>query len=101
MDQEYLKDCMCEELDGAKEYIQRAIEIKAMDASWGKRFYEMSTQELNHAQYFFDMSKDYYEKVTSAFKEPPEYMEDCMDESVRIFTERYAQIKIMQGMYNN
>lgn len=100
MDQKYLKEHMCEELEGAKEYIQRAIEIKAMDQTWGKRFYEMSIQELNHAQYFFDMSKDYYEKVTSALKEVPEYMDDCMEETVRIFTEQYSQIKVMQSLYS-
>lgn len=101
MDQEYFKEHICEELEGAKDYIQRAIEIKAMDQSWGKRFYEMSTQELSHAQMLFDMARDYYNKVTSVFKEPPDYMEDCMDEITEMFTEQYSLIKIMQGMYSN
>lgn len=100
MNQVYLKEHLCEELEGAKEYIQRAIEIKAMDMSWAKMLYEMSVQELMHADNFFKMSQDYYNKVTSVYKEPPQYMEDCMDEIVEMYTEQYATIKQMQEMYS-
>jgi hypothetical protein len=53
-----------------------------------------------HADNFFKMSQDYYNKVTSAYKEPPQYMEDCMDEIVEMYTEQYATIKQMQEMYS-
>lgn len=100
MDQTYLKEHMCEELQGAEEYIIRAIEIKAMDPTWGKMFYEMSIEELKHAQNFYTMAKDYYSKVTSVYSTPPIYMEKCMNEIIEIFTERYATVKTMQGMYS-
>lgn len=100
MNQTYLKEHMIEELEGAKDYIQRAIEIKAMDPSWGKMFYEMSVQELAHAQNFFKMAEDYYKKVTSAYSESPKYMDDCMHEITEIYTEQYSQIKVMHEMYN-
>lgn len=96
----YLKEHICEELDGAVEYIKRAIEIKAMDPSWAKMFYEMSSQELMHAGYLYKMATDYYNKVTGAFSEPPTYMESCMDEATDIYTERTALVKRMHEMYN-
>lgn len=100
MNQVYLKEHLCEELEGAKEYIRRAIEIKAMDPSWGKMFYDMSVQELSHADNFFKMFQDYYKKVTSVYKEPPDYMEECMDEIVKMYTEEHSAIKAMQDMYS-
>lgn len=100
MNQLYLKEHLCEELKGAKEYIKRAIEIKAMDASWGKMLYEMSIQELSHADNFFKMAQDYYNKVTSVYKEAPDYLDECMDEIVDMYTEESSAIKMMQNMYS-
>lgn len=100
MNQTYLKEHLCDELEGAKEYIKRAIEIKAMDTTWAKILYEMSVDELKHANYVFKMSEDYYNKVSSAFSTPPDYMEECMNEIVDMYTEEYATIKKMQEIYN-
>lgn len=100
MNQVYLKEHLCEELEGAKDYIQRAIEIKAMDSSWGKMLYDMSVQELSHADNFFKMMQDYYKKVTSVYKKTPKYMEDCMDEAVEMYTEEHSAIKVMQELYS-
>lgn len=100
MNQIYLKEHLCDELKDAKEYIQRAIEIKAMDTSWAKMLYEMSVDELKHANYVFKMAEDYFKKVSSAYSTPPEYMEDCMDEIVEMYTEEYASVKKMQELYS-
>lgn len=99
MDQVYLKEHLCEELDGAKEYIKRAIEIKAMDPAWAKMLYEMSLDELKHAGYIYKMAEDYFNKVTSVYKETPEYMDVCMDEIVDMYTEEYATVKKMQEIF--
>ena len=100
MDLVYLKEHLCEELEGAKEYIKRAIEIKAMDSNWGKLFYEMSVQELSHAENFFKMSQFYYSKVTSVFKEKPDYMDECMYDITEMYTEETTAIKAMQELYS-
>ena len=100
MNQIFIKEHLCDELNGAKEYIKRAIEIKAMDSSWGKMLYEMSVDELKHATYWYKMAEDYYSKVTSAYNEPPEYMEECMDEMTEMYTEEYATVKKMQELYS-
>lgn len=101
MNQTYLKEHIKEELDGAKDYIMRAIEIKAMDPNWGKMLYKMSVEELEHATNFYNMSVDYYNKVTSAYKESPDYLDECMDEMTEIFMEESATIKKMHEMYNH
>lgn len=44
---EYLKDHIIEEIDGAMEYMAKAIEYK--DKLWGQKFYDMSMTELSHA----------------------------------------------------
>lgn len=100
MNQVYLEEHICEELDGAEEYIKRAIEIKAMDNSWGKMLYDMSQQELSHAGYFYKMATDYYSKVSSAYNVVPDYIEDCMQKITDIYTERSVEIRKMQEMYS-
>ena len=100
MNQVYLKERVQDELEGAKDYIKRAIEIKAMDPNWGKMLYNMSVEELQHATNFYNMFSEYYQKVTSAYKEPPKYLEDCMDEVTEMYVECLATIKKMQEMYN-
>ena len=100
MNQTYLKEHVKEELSGAKDYIMRAIEIKAMDPNWGKMLYKMSSEELDHATNFYNMAVEYYNKVSSAYKEPPEYMEDCMDEITEMYMESSSTIKKMHEMYN-
>lgn len=100
MDQEYFLDQLKDELCGAKDYIVKAIEIKAMDSNWGKMFYDMSVQELNHATNIFKMAQDYYVKVTSAYKEPPAHLQGLMKEISTVYTEQYAMVKYMQEVYN-
>lgn len=96
----YLKDHLKEELEGSKEYIVRAIEIKAMDPHWGKMFYDMSIEELKHASNFYTMAQDYYNKVTSVYKESPDYMDECMDEITECYTDWYADVKRLQELYS-
>ena len=97
----YFLDQLNDELEGSKDYILKAIEIKAMDSTWGKMFYEMSIQELSHATNIFKMAQDYYTKVSGAYKEPPEYLKDIMCETRELYTKEYAKIKYMQEVYSH
>ena len=47
MNAEWFKDHICEELDGAEEYIRHASEIKPMQADWSKDLVAMSAAELD------------------------------------------------------
>lgn len=99
MHAEYLKEHICEELDGAYGYIKMAIELKAMDPGASKAFAEMSAAELEHAKELYKMFGEYYKKVVEAYKEPPSYLvdiRDCLGES---YPEKSAKILMMHEMY--
>lgn len=99
MDAKYFKDHICEELDGACDYIKRAIELKAMDPTMSKAFADMSAQELSHATELHKMFGVYYTKVTDAYKEPPEYIVEIKDYVDEKFPEKSAKILRMHDMY--
>ena len=50
MDSEYFKEQILDELEGAKDYIKKSIEIKAMNEQWSEKYAEMSVQETGHAK---------------------------------------------------
>ena len=99
MDAVYFKDHICEELDGACDYIKKAIELKAMDAAMAKIFMEMSAAELNHATQLHKMFGEYYTKVTGVYKEAPEYLVKIKDRIEEVFPEKSAKVLLMHEMY--
>ena len=46
---EYLKDHIVEELEGAVEYMTKALELKETHPEWAKKFYKMAEMETEHA----------------------------------------------------
>lgn len=99
MDAKYFKDHICEELDGACDYIKKAIELKAMDPAMSKTFMEMSANELTHATSLHKMFGEYYTKVAGAYKEPPAYLVDIKGYIDEKFPEKSAKILHMHEMY--
>lgn len=100
MDLEYFKEHIEEELDGAEDYIKRAIEIRAMDSTWAKMFVEMSSAELQHASYLYKMFEDYYAIMQKEFREIPKYIQDMKTCVANMYSERTAAIKIMHDVYS-
>lgn len=99
MNAEYFEDHIYEELDGACDYIKKAIELKAMDAAMSKTFVDMSAAELNHATQLHKMFGEYYAKVIGAYKEKPEYLVEVKDRIEEVFPEKSAKILLMHEMY--
>ena len=99
MDFDYLKEHICEELDGAKEYASRAIELKPMAANWSKMLIEMAAAELNHANYLHKMLVEYYQKISATYSEVPDYIEESYKETCRCYTSNAAEAKYMIDMY--
>ena len=66
MDLKYFKEQIHEELDGAKHYIDKAIEAKINHPTWSAKFAQMADMEAEHAAnlmkmlecYIRDMKKD-------------------------------------------
>lgn len=100
MDLEYFKDKICEELDGAKEYVKNALEIKAMVPAWGKMFIDMANAEIQHATYLYKMADEYCSTTAKAYTEMPQYMLDLKEEIVDEYMEKSALVKHMIEMYN-
>lgn len=95
----YFEEHIREELDGACDYIKKAIELKAMDPNMSKIFADMSAAELNHATQLHKMFGEYYAKVVGPYKEEPEYLVKIKDEIEEVFPEKSANILRMHEMY--
>ena len=99
MNAEYFEEHIYEELNGACDYIKKAIELKAMDPAMSKIFADMSAAELNHATQLHKMFGEYYAKVVGTYKEEPEYLVKIKDEIEEVFPEKSAKILLMHEMY--
>lgn len=100
MDLEYFKEQICEELDGAIAYAKYAIEIKAMESSWGKTLLDMSETEMNHATSLYAMFKEYYKKLSGAYDTVPKYMEKYMTEITECYSEKSMKIEHLHKMFS-
>lgn len=94
----YVED-IGEELDGAKHYIEKALEYKAMnDSTRYAKYKEMSLQELGHAQALHDFAVQDIEKLKAVYPDIPSNMLDKWNKSHVDFVEKTAWIKQMQAM---
>lgn len=100
MNAKYLKTQIIDELDGAKDYIMKAIELKPMTPTWAKIFSDMSAAELEHASRLFKMFDEYYNIMSKEYTKMPKYIEDCHKEIVDIYANDYAYIKLMHESFN-
>ena len=101
MDAKYFKERICDELDGAKHYAKKAIEIKPMNLEWSRMLIEMSSAELKHAEYLYKMFGEYYKKISEAYTTVPSYITDIREEIVDMYTECGAKVKAIHEMYNH
>lgn len=100
MNIDYFKEKIEEELEDSKDYIKRAIEIKAMSPAWAKTLYNMSADELTHATNLYKMFSEYIAKLSASYKELPTYIDDANYDVTEMFTECSAKIKSMHEMYD-
>lgn len=98
MDAEYFKNAICEELEGAKDYAMRAMEIKPMSATWHGKLVEMSTQELAHAKQLFAMWQEYYGIQTkNRMDNIPEYLEKMNTCITETYLEELAKVQMIHS----
>ena len=90
---------IADELDGAKEYIEKALEYKvAGDPNRYSKYKEMSMQELNHAMAIHEFAAQDIEQLKSVYPDIPQDMMDKWERSHKDFVEKAAWIKQMQAM---
>lgn len=103
MDLKWLHDELVEEIHGAITYAKVAIELKAMSDKMSKTFYEMALQESEHARNLYNMSMDYYNKITEPYDidSIPTYLSDIRDKILECYTSKSIEIKMLLSMYKD
>ena len=92
-------DDIGEELEGAKHYIEKALEYKAAgNATRYARYKEMSAQELAHAMTLHEYAVQDIEQLKTVYPDIPQDMMEKWDKSHVKFVEKAAWIKQMQSM---
>ena len=90
---------IAEELDGAKKYIEKALEYKAMgDTARYTKYKEMSVMELGHASTLHEFAVQDIEKLKAVYPDIPQKMMEAWNKSHVNFVEKTAWIKQMQAM---
>lgn len=92
-------DEIAEELDGAKNYIEKALECKAMgNTTRYAKYKEMSLAELGHASNLHEMAVQDIEQLKTVYPEIPQKMMDSWEHAHKDYVEKAAWIKQMQSM---
>ena len=81
---EYFKSQIKEELDGAKEYIDKALESKFDCPVWSRTFANMAEIEISHAENLKKMLEEFIKDMKkdgiSSASAPEETYKECMKE---------------------
>lgn len=95
---EYI-DTISEELEGAKDYVEKALWYKAKgDSIRYAKYKEMSMQELGHAMTIHQFAAEDIAELEKVYPDIPEAMQDAWDKSHNEYVEKVAWIKQMQNM---
>lgn len=87
-----------EELEGAKDYAEKAVEAKAKgDMDKAARYREMANDELKHMSYLHGWAIAEIEAISKVFK-PPVEMQEKWDKAHSSYVESVAWIKQMLSM---
>ena len=97
MDILYYNNQIRDELDGACDYIQRAITCKDTNSDRASTFAKMSEMELDHASELLDMFKEDYSKEATG----DSIYSQIKQLLLNMYAESYAKVKYMQELYKN
>ena len=99
----YFRHQICEELDGAYDYIKQALELRADKPSWSKQFADMSSAELTHSSNLYKMFEEFFTGLTKEFSDDQRAAMPWLDESrkeiIDMYTEKYTKVKAMYELY--
>lgn len=90
---------IADELDGAKRYIETALEYKAMgNSARYSKYKEMSVAEIGHATALHQFAVEDIEALKAVYPEIPQEMMDKWEHAHIDFVEKAAWIRQMQSM---
>ena len=94
----YVHD-IADELEGAKEYMEKALEYKAAGNSDRYNGYkDMSIAELGHASRLHQYAVQDIDQLQTVYPDIPTEMQDKWDRAHAEYVEKAAWIKQMQSM---
>ena len=93
-----LADQIKEELEGAKVYAEKSLDLKAHgDTSRAAKYKDMANDELKHALNIHDEAVDEIRKLSEIYT-PPASMQEAWDLTHKEYIEKTAWIKTMLQM---
>lgn len=101
LDIQYYTLKMDDELKGASEYIQRAINCKKSKPDHAKLYASMSDGELEHASNLMKMFEDDYAKCTSVLDTIPDIYLSIHNSLSQMYTDSVARVKCMHQLFDN
>ena len=96
MNIKYFKDQICDELDGACDYLKKSIDCSKLHPDWSKSFHSMAEMEEGHATTLYKMFMEMY--AESEGKDS--YVTQMRDAIMECFSTRMRKIEDLKATYN-
>ena len=96
MNPRYFKDQICEELDGACDYLKKAIDTMAAHEEWSEHFNKMAGMEQEHATTLYKMFMEMY----AASQGKDAYMTQMRDGIMDCFSTKMRKIEDLKITYD-
>lgn len=91
----YLKDHILEEIGGAIDYLEKAIELKGTKPNAAAKFYRMSEMEIEHANCMTKMLGEFKMDNDSSDSEAKELYSGILD----AYSNSMAKIEALKKLY--
>lgn len=95
MNPKYFKDQICDELDGACDYLKKSIDCAKAHPEWSKHFHSMAEMEEGHATTLYKMFMEMY--ADSQGKDV--YMTQMRDGIMDCFSSKMRKIEDLKATY--
>lgn len=100
IDLSYYNAQISDQLDGARNYIKRAIKLKAEHADWSSTYAKMSEAELGHAENLMTMfDQDLKLSEEDADDEVVQILQGFRATMSDMYVESVAKVKYMYEIY--
>lgn len=96
---EYLSERTEEEIDGAEDYIKKALELKDSHPSISRVLYDISTQEMNHVNMLHGEVVKLIEQHRREHGEPPAAMMAVYEYLHKRHINEANEVKMYQAQY--
>lgn len=94
-----LSEMIEDEIDGARDYIKMALELKADHRDLADGLYQISTEELGHIDRLHEYCVRLIEKYKAEKGEPPATMMAVYEYLHKKHIDRVKEIRVYQNMY--